>query len=138
MGSLIKNHYFIVSFLKFCYAFYRKRFLKLLLGDELIMEEFINIEEAMKEIANNHQQTLYSPSKAEVKIEITPRLEGKKVIFGINLLFNHLDRFKDQNEDDQFMDLLQTCMEHTIDDLRYEVDNWAKLHPNTIDYIDFE
>lgn len=107
------------------------------MGDEFIMEEE-NIEQAMERIASNYRNTFYSPSKAEAKIEITPLVEGKKVIFKTNLVFNHLDRFKDQAEDDEFMERLQFEMEIMIARIRFNVDQWERAHEGAIEFLDFE
>ena len=107
------------------------------MGDEFIVEEE-NIEQAMERIASNYRNTFYSPSKAEAKIEITPRVEGKKVIFKTNLVFHHLDRFKDQAEDDQFMEHLQFEMEIMIARIKFDVDQWGRTHEGAIEFLDFE
>lgn len=97
-----------------------------------------NIEQAMERIASYYRDTFYSPSKAEAKIEITPRVEGKKVIFKMDFVFHHLDRFKDQAEDDQFMERLQFEMQIIIDRIKLDVDQWERAHEGAIEFLDFE
>ena len=110
---------------------------KIMNGDEFIMEEE-SMEQAMERIASYYRDTFYSPSKAEAKIEITPRIEGKKVIFKTNLVFHHLDRFKDQAEDDEFMERLQFEMEIMIARIKFDVDQWERTHEGAIEFLDFE
>lgn len=102
------------------------------------MNQSADIEQAMIEIACRYCTTLYSPSLAEGTIAIIPRIEGKKVIFKMNLYFQHLDRFQNQAEDDAFMNLLETQMETTIHQIQNDVDAWARTHEGTIDFLDFE